>query len=72
MEDFMDTKSYKIKAFIHTTSLVTISDNTRDIHTDDSLRHAHNTDEVVSPQVEVCISEKLMTSYDNPLIPYQG
>lgn len=38
-------------------------------HINDSLGSAHNANEVVSAQVEVCISQEMMASHDNPHVP---
>lgn len=45
-------------------SIPTVSDDT-DLRANDKLEDAHSTDEVLSSQVEICVSRGMITSQDN-------
>lgn len=45
------------------------SNDTTVVHTDDRLEYAHERVEAVSPQVEVCKSQEMMTAHGNPYVP---
>lgn len=70
--DSMDPKREKMEILINTTNFMTESDDSSDTYADESLGYAHNPDEMVIPQTEVRISQTMTTSYDTPMIPYQG
>lgn len=62
----MDPESERMEAFIDTArhNLMTRLNGVGDIVPYDNLGHAHDTNQVVSPQAEVCTSQKTMTSND--------
>lgn len=62
----MDSMDEKMEPLINTTNFMTKYDYSCETHTNDSLGHAYDPDEVMSPQAEVYISQKMTTTYDNP------
>lgn len=60
-----DPESYNVKPSINTFMFMTKPDDIGDTNTDDSMGCAHHTDEVVGPQIEVRMPQRVMTSHDN-------
>lgn len=70
--DWMDPKSVRMELFIdmtrkniqHPHKMMTESKDTV-VYTSDSSGNTHNTNDLVNPQVEVYLSQEMVTSYDN-------